>query len=58
MPTKAGVPGPLPTAIPNVYLSIDRRIPRSRGGSSDRSNLQALCTRCNSAKGTRLEVAA
>lgn len=47
-----------PTATPKVWLSIDHIIPRCRGGSSDDSNLQVLCTPCNSAKGTRMPVAA
>lgn len=32
-------------------LTTDHIVPRSRGGSNDRENLQCLCRRCNSAKG-------
>lgn len=41
------------TDTKGVYLSADHIIPRSKGGSSDLSNIQCLCTRCNSKKGTR-----
>ena len=34
-------------------LEIDHIVPISRGGSSERENLQALCGRCNRAKGRR-----
>ena len=34
-------------------LHVDHIIPRSRGGKNDMSNLQALCERCNLAKGNR-----
>jgi 5-methylcytosine-specific restriction endonuclease McrA len=44
-----------PTAIDGVYLSIDHVIPRSSGGTSDRSNLRVLCVLCNTKKGTKLE---
>ncbi|WP_145757477.1 HNH endonuclease [Burkholderia gladioli] len=39
------------TAVTGVYLSIDHIVPRSRGGSGDRSNLRVLC---NTRKGTKL----
>lgn len=42
-----------PTTMAGVYLSIDHRIPRALGGSSERSNLRVLCTRCNTKKGTK-----
>ena len=34
-------------------LEADHIIPRSLGGTDDRSNLQALCYRCNAMKGDR-----
>lgn len=34
-------------------LEIDHIVPISRGGSSERDNLQALCESCNRAKGRR-----
>lgn len=34
-------------------LSLDHKIPRSKGGSHDKENLQTLCRRCNSAKNNR-----
>jgi hypothetical protein len=37
-------------------LSVDHLIPRSAGGTNDPDNLQALCRRCNSRKGARVEV--
>lgn len=36
-------------------LSIDHRIPRSRGGSDDIDNLTTACCSCNSRKSTRTE---
>lgn len=33
-------------------LSIDHKVPRAEGGSSEDSNLQTLCRKCNSSKGT------
>jgi len=35
-------------------LEVDHILPISRGGDNNRSNLQTLCSRCNSSKGTRL----
>jgi 5-methylcytosine-specific restriction endonuclease McrA len=35
---------------PNIKLSPDHRIPRSRGGSNDDENWQPLCEQCNNAK--------
>ena len=32
---------------------IDHKIPRSRGGTDDASNIQAVCARCNRLKGVR-----
>lgn len=34
-------------------LEVDHMIPRKYGGSDDRSNLQALCYKCNANKGAR-----
>lgn len=36
-----------------VYLSIDHIAPKSKGGSNERSNLQILCTPCNTTKGVK-----
>lgn len=35
-------------------LTIDHRVPRSRGGSNHISNLQTMCAPCNNGKGDRL----
>lgn len=35
-------------------LSIDHRIPESKGGGDDLGNLRVLCRPCNSRKGARL----
>ena len=44
-----------PTELANVFLSIDHIIPKSRGGSHSKENLQVLCTVCNTRKGTKVE---
>lgn len=36
-----------------IDLTIDHRVPESRGGSDDDENLQTMCLRCNLAKGTK-----
>lgn len=41
------------TDLKGVYLSIDHIMPRCLGGSSSEENLQTLCTRCNTLKGTK-----
>lgn len=33
-----------------LYLEIDHKIPLSRGGTNDKSNLQVTCTLCNKLK--------
>ena len=43
-----------PTSVQGVFLSIDHKIPRSKGGTSDRPNLRILCTTCNTRKGVKL----
>ena len=44
-----------PTERRGVFLSIDHIIPRSKGGpAKELSNLQVLCTECNTNKGTRI----
>lgn len=42
------------TPIPDVFLSIDHIVPKSRGGSHAIENLRTLCTQCNTGKGTTL----
>lgn len=46
-----------PTSVKGVHLSIDHIFPRSRGGSSDETNLCVLCTTCNTRKGAKAEAA-
>lgn len=47
-----------PTDRVGVYLSIDHKHPRSRGGGHDEANLQTLCTLCNSRKGAAVAAGA
>ena len=44
---------PLPQDASQVH--VDHRIPVSAGGTSDLSNLQAVCAKCNLSKGSRLD---
>ena len=37
------------------YIDIDHIVPRSRGGTNDLSNLQALCRYCNRSKGNNTD---
>ena len=37
------------------YIDIDHIVPRSRGGSNELTNLQALCRYCNRSKGNNTE---
>lgn len=34
------------------FIEVDHVVPRSKGGTHHPDNLQALCNRCNSSKGT------
>jgi 5-methylcytosine-specific restriction protein A len=38
---------------PGNPLSVDHIIPKARGGTNDRDNLQTLCHKCNSGKRDR-----
>lgn len=44
-----------PTNIEGIFLSIDHIIPKSLGGTNDISNLETLCTTCNTKKGVSME---
>ncbi|MGD9157176.1 MAG: HNH endonuclease [Desulfobacteraceae bacterium] len=37
-----------------IDLQIDHIIPFSRGGLTEKSNLQTMCRKCNSKKGNRI----
>jgi len=37
-----------------ILLSVDHIIPESQGGTLDLANLQTLCSKCNSRKGTKI----
>ena len=36
------------------HLTLDHRIPRSRGGTNELENLQTMCFPCNNRKGNKL----
>ena len=44
------------TSIKEAPIDVDHIIPRSLGGKTELSNLQALCYRCNRGKGNRSTV--
>ena len=44
------------TSIKDAPIDVDHIIPRSKGGETKIANLQALCYRCNRAKGNRSSV--
>lgn len=39
---------------PNLLLEIDHIIPLSKGGLTEKSNLQTLCWKCNRKKGSKI----
>jgi len=41
------------TYTQGLYLSIDHIVPKSKGGTHERSNLRVLCTDCNTKRGTK-----
>jgi 5-methylcytosine-specific restriction endonuclease McrA len=45
--------GAAPELDSDVRLHVDHIVPRSKGGSNDMSNLQALCAECNLGKSNR-----
>ena len=42
-------------ALDGAILEVDHIVPRSKGGSNDESNLQTLCSHCNSGKSDKTE---
>jgi 5-methylcytosine-specific restriction endonuclease McrA len=38
-----------------ILMTVDHRIPKSKGGSDDLSNLQTMCHSCNHKKGSKIE---
>jgi 5-methylcytosine-specific restriction endonuclease McrA len=39
-----------------VELHVDHKHPESKGGATERSNLQVLCAKCNLGKGDKYSV--
>lgn len=46
--------GASPALTPGVQLHIDHKIPWSKGGETEESNLQTLCSDCNLGKSNKL----
>ncbi len=49
--------GAAPEIDSEVRLHVDHIVPRSKGGSNEMSNLQALCAECNLGKSNRDDTA-
>ena len=47
--------GANPATDPFVTLEVDHRVPVSKGGTNDMTNLQTLCWACNRGKGTQMD---
>lgn len=39
---------------PEIKLTIDHKIPLTRGGKHEKENIQPLCSRCNTIKGNKI----
>lgn len=46
--------GVCPACSKNTKLTVDHIVPIARGGSNSIDNLQLICGRCNSSKGTKI----